>query len=417
MMKKVVLILTILLGVLSAWGQRQVAIVNDSQGSRLTIDGKAFFVNGMNWDYFPIGTNYTYSLWNQPEDVIREALDSEMSLLKKMGVNVIRQYAGVPSRWVQYIFEHYGIYTMINHSFGRYGLTLNGIDHSHTDYTTDEVWEHLLREAEDLAYTYRNTPGLLLYLLGNENNYGLFWGGAETEDIPLADSKSHQQARAMYSLMNEAAVRIKNIDSSRPVAICNGDLMFLDIIAEMCSDVDVFGINSYRGKSFDRLFSDVKEKYNKPVVLTEFGADAFNTITGQEAQQEQAEILLSNWHEIYQNAAGMGLSGNCIGGFTFQFSDGWWKYEQQKNLDVHDTHASWANGGYDFDYVKGQNNMNEEWFGICAKGQPDARGLYPLQPRLAYEVLKQVHRLSPYAVAPSALEKHFKEINIHHINQ
>ena len=416
-MKKVVLILTILLGVVSAWGQRQVAIVNDSQGSRLTIDGKAFFVNGMNWDYFPIGTNYTYSLWNQPEDVIREALDSEMSLLKKMGVNVIRQYAGVPSRWVQYIFEHYGIYTMINHSFGRYGLTLNGIDHSHTDYTTDEVWEHLLREAEDLAYTYRNTPGLLLYLLGNENNYGLFWGGAETEDIPLADSKNHQQARAMYSLMNEAAVCIKNIDSSRPVAICNGDLMFLDIIAEMCSDVDVFGINSYRGKSFDRLFSDVKEKYNKPVVLTEFGADAFNTITGQEAQQEQAEILLSNWHEIYQNAAGMGLSGNCIGGFTFQFSDGWWKYEQQKNLDIHDTHASWANGGYDFDYVKGQNNMNEEWFGICAKGQPDARGLYPLQPRLAYEVLKKVHRLSPYAVTPSALEKHFKEINIHHINQ
>ena len=51
MMKKVVLILTILLGALSVWGQRQVAIVNDSQGSRLTIDGKAFFVNGMNWDY------------------------------------------------------------------------------------------------------------------------------------------------------------------------------------------------------------------------------------------------------------------------------------------------------------------------------------------------------------------------------
>ena len=417
MVKKVVLILAILLGTLTVWGQHRVAIVNDSEGSRLTIDGKAFFVKGMNWDYFPIGTNYTYSLWNQPEDVIREALDSEMTLLKNMGVNVIRQYAAVPPHWVQYIYEHYGIYTMINHSFGRYGLTLDGIDHSHTDYTMDEVWDYLLREAEDLAYTYRNTPGLLFYLLGNENNYGLFWGGAETEDIPLADSQSYQQARSMYSLMNEAAVRIKEIDPSRPVAICNGDLMFLDVIAEMCSDVDILGVNSYRGKSFDRLFSDVKKKYGKPVVLTEFGADAFNTITGQEAQQEQADILLCNWHEIYQNAAGMGFSGNCIGGFTFQFSDGWWKYEQLKNLDVHDTHASWANGGYEFDYVKGQNNMNEEWFGICAKGQTDARGLYSLHPRQAFEVLKQVHCLSPYGVTPSALEKHFKEINIHHNNQ
>ena len=59
---------------------------------------------------------------------------------------------------------------------------------------------------------------------------------------------------------------------------------------------------------------------------------------------------------------------NSIGGFTFQFSDGWWKFGQTKNLDVHDNNASWANGGYDSDFVEGENNMNEEWFGICAKG-------------------------------------------------
>jgi hypothetical protein len=29
--------------------------------------------------------------------------------------------------------------------------------------------------------------------------------------------------------------------------------------------------------------------------------------------------------EIYQNAAGLGKAGNSMGGFTFQFSDGWWK--------------------------------------------------------------------------------------------
>ena len=41
-------------------------------------------INGMNWDYFPIGTNYSYSLWTQPESVIQQALDDEMSLLKNI---------------------------------------------------------------------------------------------------------------------------------------------------------------------------------------------------------------------------------------------------------------------------------------------------------------------------------------------
>ena len=93
----------------------------------------------------------------------------------------------------------------------------------------------------------------------------------------------------------------------------------------------------------------------------------------------------------------MGKSGNCIGGFTFQLSDGWWKFAQTKNLEIHDTNASWSNGGYKTDFVEGQNNMNEEWFGVCAKGATNAKGLYPLIPRTAYYTLKEVHQFNPYA--------------------
>ena len=42
--------------------------------------------------------------------------------------------------------------------------------------------------------------------------------------------------------------------------------------------------------------------------------------------------------------------------------DGWWKTKQDEDLDIHNTDASWPNGGYPFDYAEGQNNMNEEWF-------------------------------------------------------
>ena len=40
------------------------------------------------------------------------------------------------------------------------------------------------------------------------------------------------------------------------------------------------------------------------------------------------------------------------------------------------------------DLAPGENNMNEEWFGICAKGPTNTRGLYTLYPRAAYYALK-----------------------------
>ncbi len=390
-----------------------VAVDKQEDGWRLMVGNEPLMVNGINWDYFPIGTNYSYNLWDKTENFIKKALDGEMSLLQNIGVNAIRVYTGIQPHWISYIYENYGIYTMLNHSFGRYGLMLDGSWVGNTDYADPRVIEMLLNETETLANEYKGTPGLLLYLLGNENNYGLFWGGAETEDIPVVDDQYLSRARDMYKLFNRAAIAMKTIDPGLPVAMCNGDLLFLDLIAEECTDVDIFGINVYRGASFNDLFERVKNEYGKPVLLTEVGADAFNDSTKREDQCAQAWYVRENWREMYQNAAGNG-SENVIGGFTFQSSDGWWKYGQTFNLDVHDTHASWSNGGYFHDYMGGQNNMNEEWFGICAKGQTDENGHYPLTPRAAYYVLKEVHKLNPYTegIDSEDIQQYFDGISI-----
>lgn len=376
--------------------QENVAVKKTADGFMLEVGGKPFFINGMNWDYFPIGTNYSYSLWSQSDDVIKAALDYEMPLLKNMGVNVIRQYTGVPAKWIEYIHKNYGIYTMLNHSFGRYGLTLNGVWTANTDYANPVVKEVLFQEIKAMVQEYQNTQGVLLFLLGNENNYGLFWRGAETENIPVQDRQSTKDAVNLYKLFNEATIEMKSISKTRPVAICNGDLLFLDIIAQECKDIDILGINTYRGLTFTDLYDRTKKEFNKPVLLTEFGTDAYNTKANKEDQEFQAQVLVSNWKEIYANASGMGKNGNSLGGFTFQFSDGWWKTGQTLNLDEHDVTASWSNGGYQNDYVEGENNMNEEWFGICAKGTTDARGIYQLYPRAAYYALKEVHAFNPY---------------------
>ena len=285
--------------VLNTFSQKEsVSILTNDQGMQLIVNGKDFIINGMNWDYFPIGTNYDYSLWNQTDSFIKLALDSEMSLLQDMGVNSIRVYVGIQPKWITYIYENFGIYTMINHSFGRYGLTINGVWTPATDYANEHVQKILIEEATKMASTYKNTPGLLLFLLGNENNYGLFWSGAETEDFPDdADQLSRigdTSGRAMYALMNKTALRIKKITSSYPVAICNGDLMYLDIIAEECKDIDVLGVNMYRGKSFGDAFERVKKELNLPIMFTEFGSDAYHALEKKEDQKSQAIFLLEN---------------------------------------------------------------------------------------------------------------------------
>lgn len=414
-MKHTVLTLLLIFSITSAFAQvDQVSVVNDNEGSKLLVNGEEFMINGMNWDYFPVGTNYTYSLWQQPDDFIRVALDSEMSLLKNMGVNAIRVYVGIQPKWIKYIYEKYGIWTMVNHSFGRYGLTLNGKWVPNTEYSDPATRDLLFKEVKEMVEEYKNTPGLLTFLLGNENNYGLFWSGAETENIPVEQRESTHRAKALYKTFNDAVVAMKAVDSSRPISICNGDLLFLDIIADECKDIDIFGVNCYRGASFGDAFEKVKTSIKKPMMFTEFGSDAFNARTNMEDQESQAYFLIHNWKEIYENAAGLGKGNNSIGGFTFQFSDGWWKNGQTLNLDVHDNHASWVNGGYDNDYVPGENNMNEEWYGICAKGQTDIFGHYQLYPRAAYYALKEAHKLDPFDKKQNAesIKNHFSKIQV-----
>jgi hypothetical protein len=360
------------------------------------VNGRDFLIRGVNWDYFPIGTNYTYSLWTQPSDVIAAALDHEMGLLRAMGVNVIRVYNGIPARWIQYIHDRFGIYTVVNHALGRYGNSASGSFVAQTDYSDPRTRAALSAEVLAIVDELKGTPGLLMYLLGNENNYGLEWRSAATENLPVGERQA-AKAKFLYSLVGEVARAIKAKDPTIPVALANGDIQYLDIIAQEARGLDVFGSNVYRGVSFGSLFQEVKDKLGLPVMFTEFGADAWNEKEGREDQLSQSRYLLSQWREIYEQTSGKGRVGNAIGGMTFQWSDGWWKYGQETRLDIHDANASWAAEAYQYDFVRGENNMNEEWWGLAAKGPPDARGLYELYPRAAFYGLQKAYALDPYA--------------------
>ena len=383
----------------------------DEHGWKLQVNGSDYYVKGVVWSYTPRNENYSYNLWEKPDDFIIKVLDYEFRLMRAAGVNAIRSFALIPPEWVSYIYREYGIMTVINPLMGRYGYTIGGKWIPFTDYSDALTRATLKKDMLELIEQYDDIPGVLMFAFGNESNYGLSWSSFEIENLPEGEQHT-TKARYLYSLFNEVIRAGKSIAPNHPFTIVNGDTQYIDLIAEFCTDMDLLGINSYRGKSFTSLWKDVDAKLDLPVVFFEMGSDAFNARESKEDQVAQASILKDQWQEMYNKAHGNGEEGNSIGGFVFEWRDEWWKYLQDDNLDVQDNNASWSNQGYLFDWVAGGNNMNEEWFGITAIGTANADGVQTARPRLAYNVLSAIWNMDPYKHKKDALNQAFDELDI-----
>ena len=389
----------------------KVTTYKDANGWKLQVNGEDYYIKGVVWGYTPRGQNYTYNLFGQSDDQIRKILDYEFSLMAKMGVNTIRSFTMIPPEWVTYIYREHGIMSVINPLMGRYGYSVDGKWIPFTDYSDPRTREVLKRDMQEFVARYKDTPGVLMFAFGNESNYGLSWSSFEIENLPEGE-QNIAKARFLYSLWNEVTEAGKAIDSNHPFTIVNGDIQYIDLIAELIPNLDLLGTNAYRGKSFTGLWRDVEEKLDLPVVFFEFGSDAFNARDFAEDQLSQALVLKDQWQEMYNKAAGNGEEGNSIGAFIFEWRDEWWKYLQIENLDIQDNNASWSNQAYLFDWAEGKNNMNEEWFGITALGPANSDGVSTARPRMAYDVMTEVFSMDPYAASKGDINRTFANMDV-----
>lgn len=390
---------------------QKVTTYQDTKGWKLKVDGNDFYIKGMVWGYTPRGENYTFNLWSQPEAKIRKVLDYDFGLMKKANINAIRAFSTIPVKWVTYIYEKHGIMTAINPLMGRYGASIGGTWRPNTDYSDPLTRKTLKEEVLKDVRKYKDVPGVLMFALGNESNYGLSWKSFEIENLPVGE-QNKKRAEFLYSLFNEVIVESKKIDPNHPFTIVNGDLQYIDIIAKYSKNWDFLGTNAYRGISFTDLWSKAKSKLDLPIALFEFGSDAFNAKKYTEDQTAQGTYLKGQWDEMYSKSYGHGQEGNSIGGFVFQWRDEWWKFKQTENLDKHDRNASWSNGGYQSDFIAGQNNMNEEWWGITRLGPLGADGIHTAEPRMAYDVLTQVWKINPYAANKASVAQALRSIDM-----
>jgi len=302
-----------------------------------------------------------------------ERVVGDFQLLKEMGVNTLRLYHHEYNKpLLRDLYEHFGIRVIIGDLLGAYTVGSEADWTEGTDYRDVDQRRKMLDSVREMVESEKDEPYLLLWVLGNENNYG---NGNNCRKFP----------DAYYSLVNEAARVIKSLDSQHPVALANGDLTFIDKAAALCPDVDILGVNAYRGRHGmgDSFWQDTAELWGKPVLISEFGAPAYHCYKSEAGGEAvQAEFLRNNWEDIERNLGGGPGQGNGLGGIIYEWMDEWWKAGPPPAFDpsVHD-----KIGQFQGPFPDGWSY--EEWYGIVSQG--DGRlSPYLRQLRPAYYLFK-----------------------------
>ncbi|MBN1899320.1 MAG: hypothetical protein JW827_11130 [Spirochaetes bacterium] len=340
-------------------------------------------IKGVCYSPIPIGrTAWEYDIFtdeNKPWFI-------DGDYMERMGVNTVRIYSAgkddeACKKFIRQMYKLYSVYTLFP-----LPLTMHG-----ADFSSEAYKEKLKKKILDTVREYKNTPGVLLYLLGNEIDYFFYddrayWETSEIKNMNSSYRRAKARAEIIFEFIEELVSEIKKIDNKHPVGVSLGKTDFFNILNETLPGIDYIGLNQYQGKNFSSVWS-LMRRIDKPILITEFGYDAFNTKKSHEDEQMQANFIVSLWNDIYKHSALESDRAVSLGGCIFEWTDEWWKYEYSDPKD-HDTVGSWPNAAWpDFTPEKPQN-VQEEWFGLFRVEPSTNQYLDTRTPRLVFHKLK-----------------------------
>ncbi|MFH1231483.1 MAG: hypothetical protein V1709_08325, partial [Planctomycetota bacterium] len=224
---------------------------------QLIVKGRPYIVKGVCYNPIPIGKNHEYDWWSDPNKPW--LIDGK--LMKDMGINTIRIYQpGKDTQAVKNVirdlYEFYGIRTILGHwlGFWEYPCPLYG----------DRDFERRIKqEVMDMVNAYKEEPGVLMWILGNENNYSFLgrvnpWSTDEIDSETDPQKQKAMRAEIYYSCVNDLAKKIHQADPNHPVALGNGELIGLDFADKFAREVDLVACIIYRGRTFGNLFNSLR---------------------------------------------------------------------------------------------------------------------------------------------------------------
>ncbi|MCK4578974.1 MAG: PKD domain-containing protein, partial [Candidatus Marinimicrobia bacterium] len=393
---------------------KQLLVFNSGLGAY-----ELFQVKGVGYQPVPIGGEAP--IITTDAATLELILDRDLPLIRDMGCNTIRTWGGWRN-WSGWNGpEEPGV--MLLKKAKEYGLKviLGYWMPIHVNFGDPTVRSGRKNDFIDFIDTYKDAPisdTLLVWAIGNENNYH----NGSGEDY--------------YNLCNELAEIAYQAEgaSYHPVIIVNGNLTKIGVDERSAEDlqlnyIDAWGTNVYF-EDFDSIlwftdnpldarpfFGIYKEKSCKPLIITEYGSDAYDNNAGQVDENAQASWVSTNVLDIIMGGAAD--SDICAGACIMEYSDEWWKYKSGDD-NIQET------GGFPMPGMLPDDYANEEYWGVMeiireSDATPDwydyswnkpNDGLDEIRPREVYNTLKAIYNPVGFSadpvVGPKPLTVNFK---------
>jgi hypothetical protein len=301
-------------------------------GRQILVDGAPYVIKGVCYHPVPKGSDKRSF----------DRLTEDLALMKELGANTIRVYQPIAERAVLDEIDAAGIKVII--SFG---------------YNQNGNYDILSGTFIDYIKAFRNHNAILFWELGNEYNFHPPWFGGDIQN--------------WYDALEAAAVLTKQMDPSRLVATAHGELPDKQAVRS-CPNIDVWGMNVYRWDNPEDIFPDWAKMSDKPMYLSEAGADSY--------MQESMEGYEEGENETAQADAVRNILADmekfpdiCSGVAIFAFVDEWWK-DQEGSDDVQDRGGKPPPAGFPYDAV-----ANEEYWGIIKLDRSKKEAFQVIQSR------------------------------------
>ena len=299
------------------------------EGRSILVNKQPFMIKGI--CYHPVSKGESSRSFSH--------LGQDLKLMKEAHINTIRVYQPIDDTSVLDRISNANMKIIIG-----FGYNQNG----HYDILSGSYLEYIKK--------FKNHPAILMWELGNEYNYHPEWFDGDLKN--------------WYKTMNTAASEIKKMDNSHPTTTAHGELP--DAMAlELSPNIDVWGMNVYRWDNPEKIFSEWETISDKPMYLSEAGADSYMTMdkpnypkgVNEKAQADATKNILNS---IFNN------QNICSGVTLFAFVDELWKAGNNDQLDP----GGWAPNSSGVPY---DGTPNEEYWGILTIHRTPKKAYYILK--------------------------------------
>jgi hypothetical protein len=363
-------------------------------GRQLLVDGEPFVVKGVAYSPQSIGENFSGGFRDRPD-----LYSTDFAAIAASGANTIRIYSTFLTN------------NLLNSASanGLYVIPTFQVDP--LQFGCDEGRAFMQDRLEEAIAQWKGHPAILMWMLGNEISVGVpeaevcdsgtctvssaacssagdcssgFCSfNTETACDPTVNPTTCPQtpvaqtcipetcSKGWYAQLEALAAAVDVADPDHPTGTSNADVGAIGYAS--CSDdtglpsLDVWGVNLYRGCTFSSAFSSYSTLSGKPLLITEFGSDSWNTGSGSEDQALQASCVTTLLAEAESALAVRDPAGGVsTGQILFSWMDEWWKNSDGGSCantywDKHDTCTTWQQFGYP------DPNIQEEWWGIAKR--------------------------------------------------